>query len=67
MSFVAFVGKKTRDPRRLLRVVQPDGTALHILEADPAEAEEISRRTGGNIYEDRDQAIRDALARAETS
>jgi len=67
MSFVAFVGKKTRDPRRLLRVVRPDGTALHILEADPAEAEEIARRTGGAVYRDREQAIRDTLTRSEAA
>ena len=67
MSFVAYNGKHPRDPRRVLRVVQPDGAALHVIEADPVEAEEIARRTGGAVYQDRRQAIHDTLARTEAA
>lgn len=64
MSYVTFSGKRRRDPRRVLRVVQPTGEALHVLEVDAVDAEEIAQRTGGAVYEDRRAAIRDTLTRA---
>lgn len=64
MSYVAFCGARSRDPARVLRLVQPNGEALHVLEVDQAEAEKIAGRTGGAVYEDREAAIRDTLERA---
>ncbi len=65
MSFVAYIGKRPRDPQHVLRIVRPDGTAVHVIEADEDKAEEIAQRTHGAIYEDRDRAIRETVARTE--
>lgn len=50
----------------MLRVVQPDGQALHVMDVgdDPDRAEKLARRTGGAVYEDRQAAIWDTLERA---
>ena len=66
MSYVVYVGKRPRDPRQVLRLVRPDGTALHVLDIpDPAEVEKITQRNGVAAYDDRQAAIRDALERGE--
>jgi endo-alpha-1,4-polygalactosaminidase (GH114 family) len=65
MSFVAYVGKRQRDPAHVLRVVRSDGTAVHVIEAEDDKADEIARRTHGAVYKDRDRAIRETVARTE--
>jgi hypothetical protein len=65
MTFVAFDGQRERDPEHILRIVRPDGTTLHVVEATPEKAEQIAQRTGGAVYEDCGQAVRDTLARSD--